>query len=71
MALGLFLGNPAPGAHTLKVIVGPETQGLQLDRFELLSQPMIQRQIQPVLSMEAEELSSGKHEMQFITSPGT
>jgi hypothetical protein len=60
MAPGLFLGDLASGEHMLKVIVGPGTQGVQLDRFELVSQPMTQRQIQPVLSVEAEELSVGQ-----------
>ena len=35
-------------------------QGIQLDRFERVWQPMIQRQIQHVLSMQAEDLSAGQ-----------
>ena len=57
---GLYLGDLDQGEHTFKVVVGPGTKGVQLDRFELVSQPMIRRQTQNVLSREAEDLSAGE-----------
>jgi hypothetical protein len=60
VAPGLALGDLAPGQHTLKLVVEPATQGVQLDRIELVSQPMRQRRKEPVLSVEAEALSAGE-----------
>jgi len=60
MAPGLSLGDLAAGDHTLKLVVEPGTQGVQLDRVELVSQPLRPRRKKPVLSVEAEELSAGQ-----------
>jgi hypothetical protein len=60
IAPGLSLGDLAPGDHTLKLVVEPGTQGMQLDRVELVSQPLRLRRKEPVLSVEAEDLSAGQ-----------
>jgi hypothetical protein len=56
----LSLGDLAAGEHTLKLIVEPGVQGVQLDRFELVSQPTRLRRKEPVLWVEAEDLSAGQ-----------
>jgi hypothetical protein len=60
MAPILSLGDLAAGEHTLKLMVEPSAQGVQLDRFELVSQPTRPRRTDPVLWVEAEDLNAGQ-----------
>ncbi len=55
----LYLGNLSAGAHTITIVVGGLTAGIDLDEFQLVAQPVLPWTRTSLLTRQAESLNSG------------
>jgi hypothetical protein len=55
----LSLGDLSPGTHSVRVVTGPLTQGVELDLLRLVSRPTARWATNIFLSREAESVESG------------